>query len=200
MGLGSGSAEPSPLGLRYSVLKQDEQGNFAETNPDGPFEVDDELRVTVEVNETGYLYIFRLGPRGEWLWITPAGPLGKEERQSHVAVHSGKRYVIPGTGVLPLYGRPPANKLILIYSKQPRQELQVFHPAVLERQEGDDRPAADLESLLSRARIETSTLPLLVEQVRADQPEGPQERAVYIVNSEAGRDAAIAIELTFPSG
>lgn len=189
---------PEPLGLRYSVLKQDENGDFAETNPDGPFKAVDAMRVTVEVNETGYLYVFRLSPRGEWLWVSPSGPLGKEERESGVGVLSGKRYVIPGTGVLPLYAQPSANKMILIYSRQPRQELRVFHPAAVGRREEDDRSSADLETLLSRAGIEASARPLLVEQIRPDQPGGSQERAVYIVSPEAGRDAAIAIELTLP--
>lgn len=196
---GVGLAEMTSLGLRYSVLKQDEAGDFAETNPGGPFKADDAMRATVEVNEAGYLYVFRLGSRGDWRWITPSGTLGKEERKSDARVLRGKRYVIPGTGVLPLDGAASANKMILIYSRQPRQELQVFHPAVLERQEGDERPSVDLENLLSRARIGTSMQPLLVEQVQPDKPEGSQERAVYIVNPEAGRDAAIAIELTFPA-
>ncbi len=196
---GVGLAELTPLGLRYSILKQDEAGDFAETNPGGPFKADDAMQVTVEVNEAGYLYVFRLGSRGDWRWITPAGPLGKEERKSGVGVLRGKRYVIPSAGVLPLYGAASANKMILIYSRQPRPELQVFHPAVLERQEGDERPSLDLDTLLSRARIGTSMQPLLVEQVQPDKPEGSQERAVYIVNPEAGRDAAIAIELTFPA-
>ncbi len=189
-----------PLGLRYSVLIEREDGEFTETSPGGPFRSDDAVQLALEVNEPGYLYVFRLGPRGTWTWLFPAGPVGQGNKQPGASVISGRRYVLPETGVLRLSGEPAANRMIVIFSRTPRRELQVFDPAALERQKAKDRPAADLKSLLSRARIEASTRPLFIEQVELDRTDAAQERAVYIVNPEAGQDAAIAVELTFPSG
>ncbi len=189
-----------PLGLRFSVEKQDQKNEFIETNPEGPFQPSDALRLTLEANEPGFLYVFRLEPRGEWRWISHSGAGDKEGKGSGVEVLSGIRYIIPGTGVLPLYGTATVNKMMVIYSRQPRPELQVFDPAVRELEQRDDGPSADLESLLSRARIETSARPLFVEPVQPDTPKGSQERAVYIVNPEATREAVIAVELTLPSG
>lgn len=191
--------EVRPLGLRYSVLREGEDGEFTETSPEGPFRTDDALRLTIEVNEPGYLYVFRLGPRGTWTRLSPADPVGQAPTEPVANIPGGRRYVLPTTGVLSLYGEPAVNKMVVIYSRTARQELQAFRPAGLEREMAEHEPSADLESLLSRARIEASTRPLIVEQIQPGIGKETQERAVYIVNPEAGRDAAIAIELTFPS-
>ncbi len=199
-GVSGGVGTAPVLGLRYSLLKQAGDGAFQETNPDGPFHVNDALRLTVEVNEAGYLYVFRLGPRGGWIRITPSGPLGKQDPSEKNEVQKRWRYVIPGTDVVPLYGRPATNKMFILYTRQPRQELQVFHPAVRERLESDDAPLANLETLLNRARIDASAQPLVVEHTSPDKPGGTGESAVYIVNPDVDTDAAIALELTFPTG
>src|SRR5262245_50634277 len=62
------AAEKSPaapkLGLRYSLLKEESANRFREVDPDTVFRTGDHIRLSLEANDSGYLYIVQRGASG----------------------------------------------------------------------------------------------------------------------------------------
>ena len=61
-----------PLGLRYSVMKRDAAGKFAEVDQDATFRSGDRIRLKVDTNTTGYLYVVMQGSSGNWRLMFPS--------------------------------------------------------------------------------------------------------------------------------
>jgi hypothetical protein len=59
------------LGLRYGILKRDSDGNYTEVDPSGIFSAGDTLRLTVEVNQPGFLTILKRDPNVGWIVLFP---------------------------------------------------------------------------------------------------------------------------------
>src|SRR5208283_2932161 len=60
------SSGAGPLGVRFSVLKRDPGGAFQEIDPDTAFRTGDAIRLEVETNSSGYLYVVNQGSSGMW--------------------------------------------------------------------------------------------------------------------------------------
>jgi hypothetical protein len=61
----------SPLGVRYSILKQSGPDQFVEAAPGTAFHAGDRLRLSVMANQRGYLYIIEKGSTSEWRALFP---------------------------------------------------------------------------------------------------------------------------------
>src|SRR5882724_3675141 len=81
----------SPLALRYSVLKRNGQGAFEETDGDSTFHTGDRIRLSVQANDTGYLYVVMRGSTGAWRVLFPAA----DEAGGDNRVIKGKNYTVP---------------------------------------------------------------------------------------------------------
>ena len=53
-----------PLGLRYAMMKRDASGNYVEVDPDTSFRSGDRIRIKVDANTSGYLYVVTQGSSG----------------------------------------------------------------------------------------------------------------------------------------
>ncbi len=65
------SGESNPLGVRYTILKR-EGADSVEVAPDAVFRSGDRIRLRVEVNGSGYLYIVHRGSSGVWKPLFPS--------------------------------------------------------------------------------------------------------------------------------
>src|ERR1041385_3294943 len=61
-----------PLGLRYAVLKRDAGGQYQEIDPDTSFHSGDRIRLKVDANTSGYLYVVMQGSSGTWKLLFPS--------------------------------------------------------------------------------------------------------------------------------
>src|ERR1700677_4261269 len=61
-----------PLGLRYSVLKRDAGDKFVEVDADSTFRSGDRIRLSVDTNTSGYLYVVAQGSSGNWRLLFPS--------------------------------------------------------------------------------------------------------------------------------
>ena len=172
----------NPMGIRYSILKQGGDGIFRETNPDGPFSADDVLRLTVEANEPGYLYVFQQAPTGEWMSL-----MGAE-------VLRGRRYAIPSNGTLSLTGPPGGRKMVIVFSRGAERDFQALLSGAAGRKDSGVATSEYVNRLLNRAYEEATTKPLLVQKVDAGQVGSPPEQAVYIVKRSPGPTGSLVAE------
>src|SRR5215831_11825350 len=74
------SGEP-PLGIRYTILKINSDNSTLETAPDAVFHSRDRIRISVEANAPGYLYIINQGSSGTWKPMFPSPELDDGNNQ-----------------------------------------------------------------------------------------------------------------------
>jgi len=188
------SIAPKPLGLRYSILKRGPDGSFSETDPTGPLTRRDEWRLTVEVNDAGYLYILKQDSPGIWTVAYPAVSGSVAEADRSAAVQSGTRYVIPAVGAFRLEGPAGATRVLIVFARQPQPNLRALRRSVEPSVSGVDQPAVSPAAIVEQARRDTAARPLLFEKV-GTAAGASKEQAVYVVNPLPLPDARVLAEV-----
>jgi hypothetical protein len=195
-----------PLGLRYALVKVTE-GVESEINPTATFHSGDMVRVKVEGNRDGYLYVIARGSSGNWKPLFPAPDINGGD--NHVAAHAN--YALPSsTQAFTFDEQAGEEKLFIIYSAEPVRDMEAMIPS-LSQQGKSERPAAPTKALplitatlapitdnfVSQMRqtysrdlvVQTVTpkAPRAVPQVQAEAAPPKAESAVYVVNKSGGR-------------
>jgi len=109
----------SPLGLRYSILKR-EGAESTEVDPDTVFRSGDRIRLRVEANGGGYLYIIHRGSSGVWKPLFPSSEIAGGDNR----VQKGKPYEIPPGYVFTFDEQPGDERLFIVLSRQPEADLE----------------------------------------------------------------------------
>ncbi len=198
-----------PLGLRYSISKRVDN-DFMEVDSDTVFHSGDKVRVTVQSNDTGYLYIIAAGTSGSWSVLFP----NKEINSGNNLIEKGKSYTIPGTpsGQWSLEGPAGTEKLFLVLSRRPEQDLEKLLYNV--RSNGSNVPVSTPvseepkhlmiasnsmpinDALVNRIRGQMIARDLVFEKVDEATPGEKKEAAVYVVNTNRSADAKLTVDLS----
>jgi hypothetical protein len=191
-----------PLGLRCALVKVTD-GLESEVNPTAAFHSGDMVRVKVEGNRDGYLYVIARGSSGNWKPLFPAPDINGGD--NHVAAHAN--YALPSsTQAFTFDDQPGEEKLFIIYSAEPIRDMEGMIPS-LSQQSKPDRPAATkalpmitaslapiTDNFVSQMR-NTYSRDLVVQTVTPKAPDAQPaeaastrpENAVYVVNKTGGR-------------
>lgn len=196
-----------PLGLRYTLQKKTSEGPV-DVSADTEFHSGDRIRLNVEVNDSGYLYIISKGTSGAWTPLFPSPELENGDNR----VQKGQIYSVPPGHVFTFSGKPGVERLFVIFSRQPVDEIDsliyslkggarpVANP-------GGERPAA--ESLMADARLDDNRIAQLravysrdliiekADQEQTGEPQGsqPQDRSVYVVNPKGSADSRVVADI-----
>lgn len=107
---------PSPLGLKYSVLKQDGERRFRPVNVDSVFHSGESIRVRVESNENAYLYILSRGSSGAWTVLFP----NKNVRGGDNFIQASEKHDLPSSQHRWTFDEKKGEeKLFLVLSRKP---------------------------------------------------------------------------------
>jgi len=109
------------LGLRYTIEKV--AGGSAEpVSIHSVFHSGDRIRISVEVNDTAYLYVISRGSSGTWSPVFPS----KDVEDGSNRVEAGRKYNIPaGKGHVITFREPSgAEKLFIVASRVPEPSLE----------------------------------------------------------------------------
>jgi hypothetical protein len=182
--------EPAPLGIRYTVV--DPKGR--ELPADSVFRSGDQIRLTVEVNDSGHLYIVHQGSSGNWQLMFPSHDTGFAN-----SVAPGRKYVLPPDSVFTFIGQPGVEKLFLVLSRTPELALDELIDAIR-----GGRPGASGTTLVASAkpienalvdRLRTSySRDLIVQKIKDDQTK-TAESAVYVVNPTGKADSRVVADI-----
>jgi hypothetical protein len=171
-----------PLGLRYSLLKQARNNQVEEVDPDTIFRSGDRIRLTVESNGSGYLYVVQHGSSGSWNLLFPS----RETPGSRNTIEKGERHEIPvGDHWFAFDTTPGVEKVYLVLSRKPEPDLEkLIQPS------GQDRePAPPLEKTTQKIRSQVATArDLVFDKVT----EG--EKAVYVVDPRGNTDSKVVVD------
>lgn len=196
---------PSSLALRYSVLKLAGDGRFEEVDPDSTFRSGDRIRIALQVNSPGYLYVVHQGSSGMWKFLFPA----KEVHQGSNRVQPGRTYEIPPGGRFYFDEQAGVERLFLVVAREPVEDLDSLiysvRPGTAPQPAPDRRPANPTllaqniqpvaDGLIRRIRTEVLARDLVFEKVDEKSPGERREKAVYAAAVQGGGDARVVADI-----
>lgn len=173
------------LGLKYGLSKVSAE-QAAPVDPAGPLSPGDAVRLDIEVNDTGYLYIVQRQASGAWklLFPTPEIEHGSQFVRSHVV------YSIPPAEGLKLEFPGGAERFFVVLARQPVKELEgLMVTAAAGGAAGAALPEVS-EETLDKLRNSSPSKDLLTER-------SPSEKAVYVVNRSGKPESVVTTEIRF---
>jgi hypothetical protein len=197
-----------PLGLKYTLLKRTEAGEYNQVDPDSTFVNGDQIRLTIETNDSGYLYVVTQGTSRLWKPLFPSPEIAGGDNR----VVRGKRYNIPSDSVFSFSGAAGTEKLFVVLSRQPEGDIRNLMYKLEDRQQESREPAHAMlaanigiqDSLIQRLRT-TYARDLVIEKVDDTKASAPaarvessmpvQEKAMYVVNPKAGDKAWVVADI-----
>jgi hypothetical protein len=196
-----------PLGLRYSVLKRDGSGKFVEVDPDSSFRSGDAIRLTVDANSSGYLYVVAQGPSGKWKPLFPSEEAGGGSNR----IERGSSQQIPPADMRPLVfdQQTGTEKLFLVLSRKPEPDLDTLIYSITGGgSSGDKKLMAQAtvgDDVVSRLRQEVKSRDLVFEKIdemsiQTNGSEVKTEKATYVVNPSRTDDARLVVDVALKHG
>jgi hypothetical protein len=193
-----------PLGLRYTLLKLTD-GRMAETAPDAVFHAGDRIQLTVEANDSGYLYIIHQGSSGAWKPMFPSQEIGDGNNR----VERGRSYVLPPGSRFYFDEQPGEERLFVVLSREPEADLEKL---IYSLQGGQTAPTAEPAAAPAPKRLLlASNLPidnalvgrlrnvyardLVIEKVDEETPGPKREKAIYVVNPTGSADSRVVADI-----
>lgn len=168
----SKATTPGPLGLRYSLLKQVRDNQVEEVDPDAIFHSGDRIRLRIESNDSGYLYVVQHGSSGRWTLLFPS----EETPGGRNTIEKGDRHELPPGDVWFAFDKNPGiEKIFLVLSRKPQPDLEKLIPS-----SGPGKPASSLESATGKLRSQIAARDLVFENTSKGSS---GEKAVYVVNT-----------------
>lgn len=205
-----------PLGLKYSIVKGGADGQFAEVDPDATFVAGDRIRVEVETNDSGYLYVIvSQSSNGSWKVLYPSEETGGMRGGNRVV--KGRSYQIPATS-FQFDENGGTEKLFVVLSRQPEQDLENMIYSLQETKPKGGRVSKpmmasnlEVEDELVKKMRQTYSRDLLIQKVddskpaagaKSNQPAAPvvpgapkREKAYYVVNPANTPDARVVADI-----
>ena len=201
------ATESTPLGIRYTILRR-EGADSVEVAPDAVFRSGDRIRLRLEVNASGYLYIVHRGSSGIWKPLFPTSETAGGDNR----VERGRTYDIPAGYVFTFDEQPGEEKLFIVFTRKPEQDLEKLiyslsgngQPAAPARQEEKRVLLAmnmvNIDNGLVERMRNVYARDLIIEKVDENSPPAAaapaMEKAVYVVNPSRGGDSRVVADVT----
>jgi hypothetical protein len=192
-----------PLGLRYSVMKRAASGKFVEVDQDSTFRSGDRIRLSVDSNTSGYLYVVMQGSSGNWRLMFPSADVDGGNNR----IEKGGSQQIPAgdKGQFVFDDQSGTEKLFLVLSRRPEADLDKLIYSITGASTAGDRKlmaSAKIDGdVVDRLRGEVKSRDLVFEKVdekTVDMTDGRHyggEKATYVVNPSSTDDARLVVDV-----
>ena len=191
------------LGLRYSLLKHVGGTRYEEVDPDTVFRAGDKIRISVQANDTGYLYIVQRGSSGAWGVMFPSPEIA--DGNNHIA--SDRHYDLPPGGRFTFDEQAGEEKLFIILSRRQEGDLEKL---IYDLSSGPRKPETESkpkytvlatnridDAVVGRIRNTVLSRDLVFEKVDESTAGDRKEKAMYVVNAaRRDGDARLVVDLT----
>lgn len=97
------------LGLRYRIFRKDSLNEFVKVSPDTVFQSGDEIRLELEANRSGYVYVLQEEGMGKWVVLFPQPGIHKDSYY----LKPGKSRLFPAEGGLVFDANPGTETLLV---------------------------------------------------------------------------------------
>jgi hypothetical protein len=192
-----------PLGLRINVLRYNADGSTTEVLPDTVFHSGDRIRLSVEPNAKGYLYIANQGTSGTWKAMFPSPEIEDGDNRAEAM----RPYAIPpGNHVFTFDATAGKENLFVVFSRQPVPDFEelIYSLKSGKPASGPNAPLRSEKTLVATANIGDKTIDrlrsasgrdLIIETVNPSTPGPKQETAVYVVNPTGSADSRVVADI-----
>ena len=170
-----------PLGLRYSLLQQQPDGTFSDVDISTPLASTEMVRLTVEPNQPGYLYVLRSVDQ-KWRVLFPLRSEGRNPEESSALVEGRTRYTIPETSGLHMKENQTRSYWALLFSREPQPNVHEMGPS--------------LPLPKSSSRPDHNSKNVFKEKVHERLQSGSTEHAVYIIEDGVHPSAYLLTDFT----
>ncbi|HYZ82825.1 MAG TPA: DUF4384 domain-containing protein [Bryobacteraceae bacterium] len=205
-----------PLAIRYSVLKMDSDGDYQEVRPDTTFHSGDKIRVAIEANDAGYLYIVQRGSSKTWSVLFPTS----DYEDGNNYIKAARRQVIPGKYRFTFDDTPGTERIFIVFSRKPEPDLEKLIYKLSNDEAGKGTPAKPASTpgetekpklMLAGARLDDPFVDslrtrlvsrdLVFETVEdkpaaADKSEKKKDVAMYIATPDTSANARVVADVT----
>jgi hypothetical protein len=198
-----------PLGLRYSVMKREPSAKFVEVDQDATFHSGDRIRLKVDTNTAGYLYVVMQGSSGNWRLLFPSADVDGGNNR----IEKGSSQQIPpgDKGQFVFDDQSGTEKLFLVLSRRPETDLDklIYSITGTSTADGDRKLMASAKigaDVVSRLRDEVKSRDLVFEKVDEmslkydGTNDVASEKATYVVNPSRGEDARLVVDVALKHG
>ncbi len=193
-----------PLGLRYTVQRTDGD-TTTDQAADTHFHSKEHIRLRLETNDTGYLYVVSKGTSGKWTVLFPS----PEISHGNNTVQRGHAFTLPpGMNAITFTDPPGEEHLFVILSRQPVQEIDslIFSlkgaqqtPAKNTRPEQPADRVLTASAGLDDSQIErlraAYTRDLIIEDLGQEKGGQETDKSVYVVNPKGSADARVVADI-----
>jgi len=172
------------LGTKYRIWKIS-AGEALPADPGEPVQTGEQVRLGLEINDTGYLYMVHRQASGMWRRIFPDPDI---EHGNHF-VRSGVTYPIPPAEGLPLRFPSGPERIFFVLSRAPLKELEVLISPAQPDNTVSAAPTPEIpDAALEKVRSLLSSKDLLTERDAV-------EKSVYVVNRTGKPDSLVCTEI-----
>jgi hypothetical protein len=192
------SGPEKPIGLRYALV-QIVNGAEQEVSPTATFRSGDQVRVKVEGNRDGYLYVIARGSSGIWKPLFPAADINGGDNR--LTARRAQR-LPSNTQAFTFDEQAGQEQLFVIYAAEPVKDVDALIPSLTPPAKKELAPGTLIvakaepinDAFVSRFR-NTYSRDLIVQTVTPTTPSQPAEAsvpesAVYVVSKSGGRVVA----------
>ncbi len=182
------------------MLKRDDTGKFQEVNADANFHSGDRIRVQVETNSSGFLYVVSQGSSGAWKLLFPSAEVAGGSN----LIQQGDKRMLPSageTGWWRFTEQAGVEKLFVVLTRQPEPDLDklIYSMGAPQNDVGASRTllaqASVGDDVIARLRQQVSARDLVFEKVDTDTGSGKVEKAAYVVNPSAAPDSRLVVDV-----
>ena len=191
-----------PLGLRYSFLRNAGGDEYREVDPDTVFHSGDRIRVAVQSNGEGYLYIVMKGASGTWKVLFPSAEVADGSNR----VAAGRQTLIPPPPDRFAFDEQAGEeRLFIVLSRQPEPSLEKLIYSLGSAGPAANEPPKQLlsaslapvdDALVGRLRNQVYARDLIFEKVDDATPGDKKEKAVYVVNPTGSPESRLVADVT----
>ena len=191
-----------PLGLKYSILKRSGE-DMVEVPADTVFHAGDRIRISIETNQPGYLYIINRGSSGLWQPLFPSADV--DDGNNHV--EGFRDYLLPPKSRMVFDETTGTERLFLVFSREPEPNLdRMIYSLTSNPSDPNQKQAPVTKTLLvaNNSGVDDSTVGALrsvhsrdlkIEKVDERTPGEKKENAVYVVNPSGSADSRVVADL-----
>ena len=170
-----------PLGLRYSILQQQPDETFSEVDISTPLASTDTVRLTVETNQPGFLYVLTAVGQ-QWQILFPLRSEGRHQEKSSALVKGRTRYTLPETSGFNIEENQSRSHWALLFSREPLPNVHKMGPSLT-------FPKTSFQSDHKSEKV-------FIENVNERLKNGATEHAVYIIDDAAQPSAYLLADFT----
>ena len=199
------TVQSKPLAVRYSILKEVAADEWLEVDADSGFRSGDRIRLQVEGNQNGYMYIFSKGTSGTWKTLFPS----EEVEDGDNRVRPRRPVLYPNENQAYRFNdKPGVEEVFLAFSRNPDED---FDKLIYDVNRGSTtakrmmiaggKPIKD--SMIDRLKVQSRDLvietvkekPAPSNKPKAGATDRMSENAVYVASPDQGPNAKVIAQI-----